>query len=95
MKRLINWKFVAVVLGIFFITMAVVPGLTTTAMAAEPAADAGAAGGKATILGLSAGTAVTGAVLSAAIIASLLALFGDDDDKPGTTPAHHGTTGHH
>ena len=80
MKRLRGWKKSAgVLVFVFSLSMFLLPGSVTTAIAAQnAAASAGAKAGAATAAGVSKGTIVA-IIVAAAAIAGIIAASGDDD----------------
>lgn len=98
MRKMMSWRMVLVVLGVFVMNMVIMPGFATTAMAFEstpvsggtaPAAAAagetGAEAGAAVFAGLTAGQIVAGAVFLGAAAAWTV---GAASNSTSTT-AHH------
>ncbi|MHB8882696.1 MAG: hypothetical protein ACYC69_14455 [Thermodesulfovibrionales bacterium] len=93
MKHLLNAKMIVVVLSIFLVSMALMPGFVTKVMAENlppgsvqiaAVGDAGASGGGATNAGISSGTVLL-IVLGAAGLAALALSSGGSNN---TTVAH-------
>ncbi|MEF9475927.1 MAG: hypothetical protein L0958_04430 [Candidatus Mariimomonas ferrooxydans] len=86
MAKIVNWKLVLLVIGIFSISIFILPGVITESMAADnPVVFAGLSGGAATASGMSMG-AKAALVIIVATIVSVILSTSDGGDPTVTHP---------
>lgn len=84
MAKIVNWKLVFLVIGIFSISMFILPGAVTESMAAHnPAGLAGILGADTTVAGITVGTLAVGFISLAALL-SIIFLASEGGDSTVT-----------
>ncbi len=86
MAKIVKWKLVLLVIGVFSISMFIMPGVITESMAADnPVVFAGLTGGAATASGMSMGETAVLVIVVAAIVGFILSAS-DGGDSTVTHP---------